>query len=337
MINVLVTGAGGGVGQGIIKSLNRITDLDINIIAADMSQLAAGLYGGNKSYLVPAASSVDYFDEIGKICSKENIDYYFPGTDVELLTCAKNSFCLQSDLNVKIILSPQSVIEIADDKMKTVQFLKDNGLSYPESWLPQEVSLENLHYPVIIKPRVGCRSIGVHLAQNPVHAKSIISSLKDPIIQEFIDGDEFTCTLAIVKGKVSEVLCLKRDLRSGDTYRAFPEKSHMIESYVREIAINLGIEGSCNFQLRVDKQGLPKLFEINSRFSGTTPFCTYLGFNPVEFCLKADLDIDYSPIIDYDKVILRHWTEVVIDKKQLEKLAINGVGSLSASCVSVMR
>ena len=43
MINVLVTGAGGGVGQGVIKSLKIIKGLDIRIIAADMSELAAGL------------------------------------------------------------------------------------------------------------------------------------------------------------------------------------------------------------------------------------------------------------------------------------------------------
>jgi len=42
MLNILVTGAGGGVGQGIIKSLKMIQDIQMNIIAADMSELAAG-------------------------------------------------------------------------------------------------------------------------------------------------------------------------------------------------------------------------------------------------------------------------------------------------------
>lgn len=337
MLNVLVTGAGGGVGQGVIKSLNRINDLGINIISADMSHLAAGLYGGNKSYLVPAASASNYFERISEICSNESIDYYFPGTDVELLTCAKNSAYLQKFLNVKIIVSPLSVIEIADDKLNTVNFLKDNGFNYPLSWLPHEVSLADLSYPIIVKPRVGCRSIGVHLVTSSEEAQFAISSLDDPIIQEFIDGHEFTCTVAIVKGIISEVLCLKRDLRAGDTYRAFPVNSDVIEDYVRNIAVKLGIEGSCNFQLRVDKNGAPKLFEINSRFSGTTPFCTYLGFNPVEFCLKADLGIEYNPKIDYDKVVLRHWAEVVIDKNILTDLAANGCGVVCSDKVSVMR
>ena len=39
-MNVLVTGAGGGVGQGVIKSLKMIKDMDIKIVAADMGELA---------------------------------------------------------------------------------------------------------------------------------------------------------------------------------------------------------------------------------------------------------------------------------------------------------
>ena len=109
---------------------------------------------------------------------------------------------------------------------------------------------------------------------------------------------------------------MKRDLRAGDTYRAFPEKNAVIENYVKALALKLGIYGSCNFQLRfVD--GVPKLFEINSRSSGTTPFCAQLGFNPIEFYLKSRLDIPYQSNINYDAMVLRHWTEVVVSKSIL--------------------
>ncbi|NOI82319.1 ATP-grasp domain-containing protein [Vibrio tubiashii] len=325
MVKILVTGAGGGVGQGIIKSLRLINDLEIFVISADMSPLAAGLYGGDVSKLVPAANSKEYFDRILEICEEHKVDYYFPGTDVELIKCAKFSNSLQEKLGAKIIVSPLDVIEIADDKLKTVQFLQHHGLSYPTTFLPSEVDINAINYPIIVKPRVGCRSIGVSLVHSPKEARCAIETLNDPLFQEFIDGDEYTCTVAIYNGHISEVLCLKRELRAGDTYRAFPEKNEVIEKYVRKIAVLLDINGSCNFQLRVES-GIPKLFEINSRFSGTTPFCAYLGFNPVEFCIKKELGLIYNSNIQYDKIVVRHWSEVVLDKSEVSALELNGSG-----------
>lgn len=337
MIRVFVTGVGGGVGQGIVKSLKLIKDLDIYIVTADMSELASGLYGGNYSYIVPSADSDNYFDRVKEICEKEKIDFYFPGTDVELLNCARFSSDLKASLNVEIIVSPLSVIEIADDKYRTVEFLKANGFSYPKTTLPDICDLGNIKFPLIIKPRVGCRSIGVHLVNNIIEANAAINSLSAPVIQEYLKGEEYTCTVAIYNNKISDVLCLKRDLRAGDTYRAFPVRSDIIEDYVRNIAIKLGVVGSCNFQLRLTESGVPKLFEINSRFSGTTPFCSYLGFNPVEFCLKATLGITYKSQIDYDKVVLRHWAEVIVDKDSLISVQKDFEGSIEALTVSTLK
>lgn len=324
MINILVTGAGGGVGQGIIKSIKLVCDLDVHLIAADMSPLAAGLYGGNEAMLVPAASGDDYFDAISKICQENSINYYFPGTDVELLKAADFSDELFRKSQTKTVVCSKRVIEIADDKYHTYRFLVDNGFNAPVTSLSDDTDLDSLLYPVIIKPRVGCRSVGVYKVNNAKEAKIALASVDSPVIQEYLDGDEFTCTVVAVKNRVSDVLCLKRDLRAGDTYRAFPEKNDIIESYVKALALKLGIYGSCNFQLRL-KDGVPMLFEINGRFSGTTPFCAQLGFNPVEFYLKGDLEKPYISNVNYDALVLRHWTEVVVSKSILKQKTISKI------------
>lgn len=335
MLNVLVTGVGGGVGQGIIKCLRLIRDLDIRVICADMSALASGHYAGDYCHLVPAATDERYFDAILAICRQHQIDYYFPGTDIELQRCSVSANELREQLGVKIIVSPASVVEIADDKLKTIRFLEANGHPAPLTWLPEDVDLEALTYPVVVKPRVGFRSIGVQVVYTSREARAAIQSLSAPIIQEYIDGDEFTCTVAVYNGDVSDVLCLRRDLRAGDTYRAFPRRDSVIEDYVRRIAKDLGVHGSCNFQLRLGPHG-PKLFEINSRFSGTTPFCAYLGFNPVEFCLKKDRGISYRSNIDYSKTVVRHWCEVVVDSSQLSRFETEREGKIIDSVVSTM-
>ena len=77
----------------------------------------------------------------------------------------------------------------------------------------------------------------------------------------------------------------------------------------------------CNFQLRLGINGEPKIFEINSRFSGTTPFCAQIGFNPVEFYLKKSAGLESVINIDYDSIVLRYWSEVVIKKNSLKRLS----------------
>ena len=72
MITVLVTGAGGGVGQGIIKSLKMTQDLEIKVITADMSELAAGLYAGDIACLVEGYSSSTYMDSLARIIKSES-------------------------------------------------------------------------------------------------------------------------------------------------------------------------------------------------------------------------------------------------------------------------
>jgi len=326
LIKILVTGAGGGVGQGIIKSLKLIKDLPIKIIVADMSEKAVGLYAADTAYLVSACNSPDYFESLAKIFIQEKVDYYFPGTDIELKFCAQNKQEILQRFGVHIVISSISTIEIADDKYKTYEFLKQYGFEHPKTaWLKDAGNGDvPMSFPLIVKPAVGCRSIGVYKLQNAIELGEHKRNPVGLVVQECIGGDddEYTCTIVKVGTKLSPVLALKRILRSGDTYRAEPIRHEVIEDYVTRVASILDIDGGCNFQLRLDASGIPKIFEINSRYSGTTPFCTQLGFNPVEFYLKHRLNINYEPAIDYSSVVLRYWAEAVVKKKQLSSLSI---------------
>lgn len=325
MITVFVSGAGGGVGQGIIKSLKLISDLDIRIIAADMGALSAGLYFSDRSYLIPKASDDSYIGYLIEIFIRESVDYYFPGTDVELLKCAEYAAEIKERSSTEVVVSPHRAIELSDDKFLTYKFLEQNNLYAPFSYLPQELP-EYIDFPVIVKPRIGCRSIGVSVANDFQEMKRRLDTEAGLMVQELVgtDDEEYTCTVASVNGVVSDALILRRKLRSGDTFQARPVQSSVISDYVRNIAQLLDINGSCNFQLRL-ADGIPKVFEINCRFSGTTPFCAQLGFNPVEFYLKTILGKGYRSSINYDAVVLRHWTESVIDLEQYESLQANGV------------
>jgi len=322
MLNILVTGAGGGVGQGIIKSLKMIKDIPMNIIAADMSELAAGNFFADKAVLLPSSISDEYSPELIQVFKKNKVDFYFPGTDIELKYCSEKKQLFKDQYGVNTVVSSLGTVEIADDKFKTAYFLKENNFSFPETIYANEADPKKIKFPIILKPAKGYRSIGVFKIENEEELSHHDLKKKNLILQELIgtEEEEYTCTIVKANGKLSPVLALKRILRSGDTYRATPVQSKIIESYIHSIAERLEIDGGCNFQLRLDESGNPKVFEINSRFSGTTPFCAQLGFNPVEYYLKTSLGESYTPQIDYNSQILRYWSEIVVEKNSVKKL-----------------
>ncbi|MCV6622691.1 MAG: ATP-grasp domain-containing protein [Cellvibrionaceae bacterium] len=310
----LVTGAGGGVGQGVIKCLLDIKDLNIKIIAADMSSSSAGLYLVPDRILVPAANDPDYISLLIQILKENDVDYYIPGTDVELKLCLKNTERIARESGTETLVVKGQAVTVGDDKYETARFLEKNGFEHPIThlFIARELP-DSLKFPVILKPRVGCRSIGVSVARG---AKDLEERLLEPdlVVQELVGSDdsEHTCTVVVHKGKVLGSLILKRELRAGDTYKAEPVYDESIDLYIRNVALALKVDGSVNFQLRVDASGTPKIFEINPRFSGTTPFCASLGFNPVEAYLKALLGIHYEYKVLYDHRILRCWEELLV-------------------------
>jgi carbamoyl-phosphate synthase large subunit len=322
MLTVLVTGAGGGVGQGIIKALRLMDDIEVRIVAADMSPWAAGLYAADVATLVPRASDPGYAEAVVALCRRERIDYYLPGTDVELGVCAEHAARIQADSGAKVVVARPEVITIADDKHKTARFLAERDFPYPKTFLREEWRQAALPLPLVVKPRVGCRSIGVEVIRTEEDLGRALGR-EDIVLQEYLGGEdsEYTCTIVFQGGKPSDVIVLQRWLRDGDTYRVVPVRDREIEDYVRAVATALDVDGSCNFQLR-KHQGTPVLFEINARFSGTTPLCAELGFNPVASYLLRDRGIDYAPRWRTDAIVLRHWAELVVDRAAFDQLAL---------------
>jgi carbamoyl-phosphate synthase large subunit len=324
MINILITGAGGGIAQGVIKSLKMITDLEIKIIAADINEFATGLYAADLAYIIERCNSDNYLESLEAIFTKESIDFYIPGTDIELKFCAINKQLIKDKYDVHTIISSPEVIEISENKLKTSLFLKKNNFSYPKTEYLKNVHTESINYPVIIKPSAGFGSIGVYKVNNYDELIPHLKNTHNIIMQDYIGSknNEYTCTVVKIHDKLSPVIALKRVLRSGDTYRAEPIQSEKIEQYIFNIASILNIDGGCNFQLRLDNHGEPVIFEINSRFSGTTPFCSQIGFNPLEFYLKNYFNIKYEANIKYNSVVLRFWSEVIVEKSTVNELSI---------------
>lgn len=314
IINILITGAGAGVGQSIIKA-TKLSNMNKRIIAVDNSHLATGLYTADAAYLIPLKNDPTYIKKLIEICEIEKVDIIFPGTDVELEVLSSHKKEIESKTSAKLIISNLQAVRIADDKWKTYLFLKNNKFPHPKSFLPSNIETGRINFPIIVKPRNGARSIGYSFVKNKKELESAIKNTENPIIQEFLpqNNEEYTCGSFFHEGKNYGVITAKRWLRNGDTYKAIFLNDSKLERFIKKVGFKLHINGPCNFQLRKTKFG-PKIFEINCRFSGTTGAASFLGFNVVNALIqKIFFDRKIKSLTFRPAYMFRYWNELFVD------------------------
>ncbi|MHC1696856.1 MAG: ATP-grasp domain-containing protein [Geobacteraceae bacterium] len=331
-LTVMVTGAGAVLGQGILRSL-RMAHLPIRIITADPDYRAAGHWLGDFATIVPMADNHEYLSVVEGILSREQVDLLLIGTDVELLLFSRERSRIEKEYGTRIVVSPPQVIEIANDKLLTARFLEDSGFPYAISASADDpVALEglvrNCGFPLISKPKQGARSVGVAILHGPDDLARI-NGRSELLVQELLpDAEgEFTSGCLVVQQRCEATVVLRRDLRDGNTYRAYTDTSGRFEAEISSIAERLGCFGPCNFQFRV-RNGRPVIFEINARFSGTTPIRAMLGFNEVVAMVDFITSDKSIPAVSLkDGAVLRAWSDIYVDSKQLESFRQSGTNA----------
>jgi carbamoyl-phosphate synthase large subunit len=91
------------------------------------------------------------------------------------------------------------------------------------------------------------------------------------------------------------------------------ETPTVIYEYVKNVAYQYKPYGPANFQLRIGTDGIPKLFEINPRFSGTTGTRALFGVNEVEAVVAHLLNL---PLPSCEKIygkVVRYLEEILVE------------------------
>ncbi len=319
-MNIAVTAVGGGVGQNIIKSLEKT---DYNVVALDGDHLAAGLYMSKTAYLIPYANKDNYIPRLLEICKNENISLLFPGLDPELMPLALNRH-LFDEIGTKVVVSRPEVISIAADIQLAFEHLMKSGVNVPVTFLAEKFTPNKESYPFVLRQRVGAaRSKNKYIIKNSVEWETAIdkieSDISNYIIAEYIEGDEYTCGGIYLNGSCESVIVMQRILRGGETYKCFTIKNDVIEEEVKKIVEAIKPFGVCNVELNL-KDGKPYVFELNARCSGTTAARALAGFNEpkmiADYLLKG-----IKPEYHFkEQTILRYWKELNVDNDLIAEL-----------------
>jgi carbamoyl-phosphate synthase large subunit len=246
----------------------------------DNTKLAPGFHYCDKCTLLPKVIDPDYIDKLINICSDNHIDMIVPLIDpeLEILAAQRQRFF---DAGIMVVVSPQKTIDIGFDKYLTYKFGKENGIAVPKTVITVEEGLSliasgELKWPLVVKPRKGSASANITYCNDETRLKAAFESCPLPMIQEFIDGDEYGYDIFSDKEyRPISVFCKKKlVMRSGETDKAVSTNNQELIGFGLKIVQNLHLFGPLDADIMIAKDG-PKLLEINPRFGGGYP-CSYL-------------------------------------------------------------
>lgn len=328
---VMVTGAGTLLGQGVLRCL-RSSELPARIVTADPDARASGHFLGDVGVLVPMAADPGYLPRIEAVVRAERVDVILVGTDTELSVFARERPRLERELGVRVVVSPPQVVEIADDKWQTAEFLRTRGFPWTRSAVATDLAsvralVAEVGLPVFAKPRRGARSIGARAIRTMDALEAACAAEPELVVQELLPDDEGEMTAGVLRvgGRTGGAVVLRRDLREGNTFRAYYDaRLERWAPFVEALADALEVEGPCNFQFRIQR-GAPTVFEINARFSGTTPLRAVFGWNEVEHLLRHVVEgAALPPVSLRPGVVLRTTSDLFVDAGDLARFSAEG-------------
>ncbi|HHV26588.1 MAG TPA: ATP-grasp domain-containing protein [Tissierellia bacterium] len=321
-INILITSVGRRT--QLLKYFKKELKEIGNLVVADCSNLAPGLYIADKHYIVPRINDPNYINIIKDICKEEEITAILSLIDPELSLLAKHSKEFK-DIGVTAIVSPREVCELWLDKYDTSIFCHDNGFKFPKTYntfIDFENALKNkeIDFPVFIKPQKGSASLNINKANNMKQAKIIFESSEDMIIQEFLNGQELGIDVYVdmISRKVVSIFIKEKTvMRAGETDKGRSIKSNTLFKTIEELVTKAGLIGPIDVDV-FDVNGEYYISEINPRFGGGYPLAYECGVNFPKYIINNLKGIENQPEIGkYEENVYMMKHDTLIIKKDL--------------------
>ena len=309
VINILILSAGRRVELvKCFKEAAKIKRIESNIVTADISKTAPATYFGDKNYTIPKIGDDGYIEAVINICNKENIMLVIPTIDTELKILSKNKKLIEKETNAKILISDKKVIDICINKKNTNKFFEENGFGIPKEIKNSDIENRNYKFPLFIKPIDGSSSINAFKVNNEKQLLFFKDYIDNPIIQEFIEGTEYTID-AFIDYDGNPITIVPREriaTRAGEISKGKIVKDRELINEVKKVIEVLKPIGHITFQCMKIKDEI-KFIEINPRFGGGAPMSIKAGANSPLNWYRLLLNEKLTCNEDFNENILALW------------------------------
>jgi|SRR5690554_1137298 len=290
-MNCLISGIAGDIGLGVARILQS-KNFGWKIHGMDIQSDHPGSFFCDYVTTSPRADDRNYINWLFKYIQKNNIDFFIPTSEAEILRLYQDKIELLA--GAVIVITNNLAIEKGLDKHECLNYLSTCGVPVPEHGLLNKNT--PISYPCIIKPRAGQGSKGLRKVYSAEQLPT--DSSQSLVWQEYLDPDdeEYTCPIFRSNTTGTRSLVIRRTLQGGYTSKGEVINNYEINDYLNLIAKSLDLNGVMNVQLRLTNQG-PRLFEINPRLSSTLVFRDKMGFCDLDWLISLKLGLPISGYI----------------------------------------
>lgn len=321
-----------GIGRRIeliqqFRQAALLLEIDLKIYGADFSGTAPALCYCDKIRKVCGMKEVSYIDDLLAICKNDKIDIIIPTIDTDLMVLAENK-CLFEDIGTKVLISEPDKIKICRDKNITSDFFVGCGLKAPQTY--NDFRMFDGGYPCFIKPKDGSSSINAYKVNNEEELISFAGLIDDYIIQEYVDGIEYTVDVFCdFEGNPIYITPrIRQSVRAGEVLKTQINLDDTIIEEIHKLISGFKPCGPITVQLIRDNiTGLDYYIEINPRFGGGAPLSMKAGARSAEALLRMMMGehIDYQSCVCNDKAVYSRFDQSVCINRGIENKHIKGI------------
>ena len=283
---VLVSGASGVVGYGILRCLKERGDCFL--IGTTIYPDSPANCFSDVVEIVPRTDATGYIDYLKALISKYSVDMIIPGIEADMSMWNQHREELNSTGTIVLLNNPE-LISLCLDKWRFYEKLEDNNYRCRiKTSLKKEYN--QFEAPFILKPRCGFGARGLVKVETEAQFDAYIDEIgSNLMMQEFVGTDDKEYTVSAffdAESKVKAVMGMRRKLaKAGYTEIAEVIDTEPFMGDILELAGIFFPVGPTNFQFRKHNGGL-KLLEINPRISSSTSIRTKFGYNEVNMAVE---------------------------------------------------
>lgn len=331
-MNILITGIGGLTPRSIAKSLKNNSNFEsANIIGTDCNNKSLSLYSNkyaNKTYKIPPISSDDYWDSIMKISNENNIDLAIVQPEVEII--GWGNYLKDNNLPFPVLIPTPKLAKSLHDKSKMSKIMKST------KFIPKTLKInsndeinykkieEKIGYPCWIRATKGSGGFGSLKIDSRERLKSwlfINNDINEFTISEYLPGRHLATQMLYYDGEFIKGALLEcaeyvmadiapSGVTGNTSFGRLLNDDEIIkfsDEAIKYVCESLGekANGVLSVDLKEDKNGNPKITEVNIRHMAYTGCLAEVGFNLSEDMVNLTLGykekINQKGIFKFDK------------------------------------